>query len=92
MTAADLSLIVTNSRIRTGDPAKPWVTALGIRDGKLAVVGMAAEILKMARADTEIIDAAAQLIALPLGTVVGSGVTVTVALDGRITLILNQPQ
>lgn len=92
MTAAGLSLVFTNTRIRTGDPARPWATALGIREGKLAVMGMAAEILKMAGADTEIIDAAGQPIVLPLGTAVGSGVTVTVAPDGRITLILNQTQ
>lgn len=84
MTGAELSVIVTNARIETGNPARPWATALGIRDGKLAVVGMAAEILKMVRADTRVVDAAGQLLTLPPGTAVGSRVTLTVAPDGRL--------
>lgn len=54
MTRRGLSLIVTNARISTGNPARPWATALGIEEGKLAVVGMAAEILKMTGDDTRI--------------------------------------
>jgi predicted amidohydrolase YtcJ len=84
VTGAGLSVIVTNARIDTGDPARPWATAFGIRDGKLAVVGMAAEILKMVRADTRVVDAAGQLLTLPPGTAVGSRVTLTVAPDGRL--------
>ena len=84
MTGAELSVIVTNARIETGNPARPWATALGIRDGKLAVVGMAAEILKMVRADTRVVDAAGQLLTLSAGIVVGSRVTLTVAPDGRL--------
>lgn len=86
MTGPGLSVIVTNSRVETGNPARPWATALGIRDGKLAVVGMAAEILKMARADTKVIDAAGQLLTLPAGMIVGSRVTLTVAPDGRLMI------
>ena len=86
MTDPALSVIVTNSRVETGNPARPWATALGIRDGKLAVVGMAAEILKMARTNTRVIDAAGQLLTLPPGMVVGSRVTLTVAPDGRLTV------
>jgi len=84
VTGAELSVIVTNARIETGNPARPWATALGIRDGKLAVVGMAAEILEMVRADTRVVDAAGQLLTLPPGTAVGSRVTLTVAPDGRL--------
>ena len=86
MTDPALSVIVTNSRVETGNPARPWATALGIRDGKLAVVGMAAEILKMARTHTRVIDAAGQLLTLPPGMVGGSRVTLTVAPDGRLTV------
>ena len=86
MTDPALSVIVTNSRVETGNPARPWATALGIRDGKLAVVGMAAEILKMARTNTRVIDAAGQLLTLPPGMVVGSRVTLTVSPDGRLTV------
>lgn len=86
MTGAELSVVVTNTRVSTGNPARPWATAIGISDGKLAVVGMAAEILKMTRADTRVIDGAGQLLALPAGAVVGSHVTLTVAPDGGLTL------
>jgi hypothetical protein len=79
-----LSVVVTNARVRTGNLARPWVTALGIRAGKLAVVGTAAEILKMTDADTRVIDAAGQLLTLPTGTSVGSRVTLTVESDGRL--------
>ncbi len=86
MTAEYLSLIVTNTRLKTGDPARPWATALGLRDGKLAVVGSAAEILKMAGTETRVIDAGGQFLTLPSGMVVGSCVTVTLAHDGRPTI------
>jgi len=90
VTGPPLSLIVTNTRVGTGNPVRPWATALGIRDGKLAVVGVAAEILKMARAETRIIDAGGQLLTLPAGIVVGSRVTVTVEPDGRPTVHSSQ--
>jgi len=86
VTGAALSLIVTNARIRTGDPVRPWVTALGLQDGKLAVLGTAAEILKLIRADTTVIDAHGGLLALPPGVTMGSHVVVTVAPDGSPTL------
>jgi hypothetical protein len=92
VTAAVLSLVVTNVRVGTGDPRRPWATALGIRDGKLAVVGAAAEILKMAHAETAMIDAGGQLLMLPDGMAQGSDVTVTVASDGRVTLASAQPR
>jgi len=86
VTAAELSVIVTNARVSTGNPARPWATAIGIADGKLAVVGMAAEILKMARADTSVINAAGQLLTLPTGKTVGSRLTLAVESDGRVTV------
>lgn len=86
MTGAGLTTIVSNARIPTGDPRRPWATALGIRDGMLAVVGSAAEILKMASADARIIDAGRQLLTLPDGIAAGSCVTVTVEIDGRVSI------
>ncbi len=83
---AALTVIVTNARIRTGDSSRPWVTAIGIREGKLAVAGPAAEILKMVGTDTRVIDAGGQLLKLPAGTTVGGGVVVTVSPDGSVTL------
>ena len=81
-----LPIVVTNARIATGDPRRPWATAMGVRDGKLAVLGSAAEILKVAATDAQIIDAGHELFQLPLGAAVGSSLTVTVASDGRVTL------
>ena len=86
MSLPDLALVVTNARIRTGNPARPWATALGIRDGKLAVVGMAAEILKMVRAETEVVDAGGQQVTLPPGITLGDDVALTVGTDGHVTL------
>ena len=84
MTPGALSLIVTNARIRTGNPSRPWATALGISDDKLAVIGMAAEILKMANADTRVIDASGQSVSLPAEIIIGSRVDVIAAPDGTV--------
>lgn len=81
-----LTLIVTNARVKTGDPARPWATALGILDGKLAVVGSAAEILKMASTDTRLVDARGQLMELSPDIRSGTGVTVAIDADGSVRL------
>lgn len=86
MTLCVLSVIVTNARIRTSDPARPWATALGIADGKLAVMGSAAEILKMAAADPMIIDAKGAVVSLPAGVVIGSAVEVALGDGGLVAL------
>ena len=86
MTALRLSVILTNARIRTGDPRRPWATALGLKDGKLAVAGSAAEILKMAASDTTIIDAQGRVLTLPPGVVVGSALAIDVATGNTVTL------
>lgn len=84
MTASNLSIIVTNARVKTGDLERPWATALGISDGKLAVIGSAAEILKMASADTRMVDAHGQLIEMSPNIRVGAGITVTIEADGSV--------
>ena len=86
MTGSALDIVVTNARIRTGQPARPWATALGIRDAKLAVVGSAAEILKMANSETVILDARGQQLDLPGGMTIGATATATVTPDGGITI------
>lgn len=70
------SVIVTNARIATGDPRRPWATALALRGDTLAALASAAEILKMAGARTRVLDAAGRTITLPPGTRVGSRVRV----------------
>ncbi len=90
MTAERLSLIVTNARLKTGNPARPWATALGVRGGKLAVVGSAAEILKMASTETYVVDARGQLIELSPDIRIGAGVTVTANADGAVSIHADQ--
>ena len=85
MTGSPLSVILTNARIRTGDPSRPWVTALGLKDGKLAVAGSAAEILKMAANDTTIIDAEGRVLSLPSGVGVGSALNVDIGAGNTVT-------
>ena len=78
------TLVVTNARISTGDPRRPWATALALSGATLAAVGAAAEILKMAAPETQVINANGQTIVLPASVAVGSAVHVTVAADGVI--------
>lgn len=87
MTDSALDIIVTNARIRTGQPRRPWATALGILDAKLAVVGSAAEILKMADSRTVVLNARGQQLDIPGGMAIGARAAVTVAPDGGITIL-----
>lgn len=80
------TLVVTNARISTGDQRRPWATALALDGATLAAVGAAAEILKMAGPETQVINANGQTIVLPAGVAVGSAVHVTVAADGVIRM------
>jgi hypothetical protein len=82
-----LATIVANVRIQTGDPRRPVATAIGIQDGKVAVIGVAAEILKLARADTRVIDGHGQTLSLPGGAAVGSNISVHIDPTGRITVL-----
>ena len=86
MTVEHLSLIVTNARLKTGVPARPWATAIGVRGGKLAVVGSAAEILKMASPDTKVVDARGQLIELSPDIHIGNEITVATDSNGGVSL------
>ncbi|WP_336992850.1 amidohydrolase [Leucobacter sp. VD1] len=46
-------LILTNGRIYTVDPAKPWAEAMAVADGRILAVGSAEEIGALAGPDTE---------------------------------------
>lgn len=58
------TLILYNARIYTQDPALPWAQAVAMGDGRILAVGRDAEILPLAGAATERIDAGGRL-ALP---------------------------
>ncbi len=50
---ADPDLVLTNGRIFTGDPARPWAEAVAISGARIAAVGSAADIrAKAGKADT----------------------------------------
>ena len=83
-----LDLILVNARIATGNPRRPWVTALAIRANTLAALGQAAEILKMAHPTTHVVDANGAELTLPKGTIIGTPMTVVVTPDG---IHLTQP-
>ena len=48
---------MVNARIWTGAPSRAWVDALLSSDGKIAVVGSSAEVMKRVGGDTDVIDA-----------------------------------
>jgi predicted amidohydrolase YtcJ len=52
------TLAVVNARIWTGDLRRPWADALAVSGDRLIVVGSSAEVKKVARDDTRVIDAA----------------------------------
>ncbi|MDQ2890765.1 MAG: hypothetical protein M3R65_09510 [Gemmatimonadota bacterium] len=85
MKSEGLSLVVANVRLETGMATRPWATAFGIRDGRLAVLGTAAEILKMAGDECDRVDARGQSMSLPAGVSVGAAVSVSVA-DGKVSI------
>jgi len=68
------SVILTNARIGTGNPARPWTTALALEGDTLAAIASAAEILKLAGPATRVLDAGGRTVTLPPGVVVGSRV------------------
>jgi predicted amidohydrolase YtcJ len=78
-------LIIVNARIATGNPRRPWATALAIRDNALAAMGQAAEIQKMAHPTTQVINAHGAELTLPPGATIGTPVRVVVS-PGSIQL------
>lgn len=80
------SLILVNARISTGDPRRPWVTALAIQDDTLAALGSSAEIQKVALPSTRIVDGGGRVIVLPAEVGVGSLVHVVMGQDGDVTI------
>jgi len=60
--AAAPSIAVVNARVWTGDARRPWADALAVAGERLAVVGTSAEVRKLARPETRIIDAAGMMV------------------------------
>ena len=57
-------LVLFNGKIFTVDAAKPWATAVAIRDGKFVAVGKDEEVKRLAGKNTEMVDLKGKL-ALP---------------------------
>lgn len=57
-----VTLVVVNARVWTGDPARPWADAIAVRGDRLAAVGTSAEVQKMVRRGTRVIDARRQMV------------------------------
>lgn len=86
------ALIIANARIQTGDPARPWVTALATRDETLAAMGSAAEILKLAGPATRVVDAGGRVLTVPRDFTTGSSIRVTFDADGDFALLFSEDQ
>lgn len=56
MPRASADLAVLGARIRTLDPARPWATAVAVRDGVVVAVGSDAEVRAACDARTELLD------------------------------------
>ena len=60
--AATASLAVTGARIWTGDPERPWASALAVQGDTLLAVGDDADVVGLIGADTRRLDAAGGLV------------------------------
>ena len=54
--------IIINGDIRTGNPEQPRAEALAVRGGRISAVGSNADVRRLARAGTEILDAGGMLV------------------------------
>ncbi len=57
-----LSLIVTNARVWTGAARRRWAGAVAVAGERIAAVGSSAEIMKLASAETRVIDAGGAMV------------------------------
>lgn len=56
------TLVLSNARIWTGNPAQPWAEALAVQGDSLIFVGSAEEAKKYLQANTQVIDAKGQMV------------------------------
>lgn len=55
-------LILTNARIRTMDPTRPWAEALAVLGGRILALGASSEMRALAGPGTRVIDAGGRLV------------------------------
>jgi predicted amidohydrolase YtcJ len=56
------ALAIVNARVWTGDARRPWVDALLVRDGRIAILGSSAEVKKGAGSDARAVDAKGMMV------------------------------
>ncbi len=57
------TMVISNTRVWTGDPTRPWAEAVAIRDNRILAVGSAADIGKLTSPQsTQVIDAPGRLL------------------------------
>jgi hypothetical protein len=56
------TLAVVNARVWTGDPRRPWADALAANGEHIALVGTSAEVKKLVRPSTRVIDATGMMV------------------------------
>jgi hypothetical protein len=57
-----VDLVLVNGKVWTGDPARPWAEAVAVRDGKIVMVGTAAEARKLSPSGTKLVDLGGSLV------------------------------
>ncbi|HEX5789458.1 MAG TPA: amidohydrolase family protein, partial [Woeseiaceae bacterium] len=57
------TLVVTGSRVWTGDPEQPWAEAVAVRGEEIAAVGSAADVARLIGPETRLIEAPGGLLA-----------------------------
>jgi predicted amidohydrolase YtcJ len=57
-----METVILNSRIYTGEPARPWAEAILVRDGKVAAVGSSAEVRGRCGAGAETLELPGRLV------------------------------
>ena len=55
-------LVLVNGRVFTGDDSRPWVEAVAVTDGRIQAVGSTAEISRLAREGTRVLDVKGRLV------------------------------
>jgi predicted amidohydrolase YtcJ len=61
-TSSAPTLAIVNARVWTGDPRRPWADAVAVAGDEIAAVGSSAEVRKLARQGTRIIDGAGRMV------------------------------
>src|SRR5688572_4810208 len=56
------SLAIVNARVWTADPRRPWADAVAITGERITAVGSSAEIRKLARPTTRVVDAEGKML------------------------------